>query len=123
MKLAELYTTDLHEDGAEVEIVDGSGEKTGLFLKVMGIDSSVFRSHTKKQQRAYIDALRTGEEFDDEKYTIEALVSATIGWRGTDEKFSKELCEELYLKAPYIKDQVDRFMADRANFIPAKPKK
>lgn len=123
MKLAELYTTDLHEDGAEVEIIDGAGEKTGLFIKVMGVDSEVFRNHSKKQQRAYIDALRKEEEFDDEALLVEGLVSVTIGWRGTNEKFTKELCEELYIKAPYVRDQVEKFMADRANFIPAKPKK
>jgi RNase P protein component len=123
MKVAELYTTDLHEDGAEVEILDGSGKKTGLFLKVMGVDSAVFRNHSKRQQRAYIDALRNDEDFDDEEFVVDALVSATIGWRGTNEKFTKELCEELYRKAPYVRDQVDKFVADRANFIPAKPKK
>ena len=36
MKVAELYTTDLHEDGAEVEIIDGAGEKNRAFYKSHG---------------------------------------------------------------------------------------
>ena len=39
MKVSELYTTDLHEAGSEVEILDDQGNKTGLFINVRGMDS------------------------------------------------------------------------------------
>ncbi len=122
MKLNELYTTDLHDAGSELEILDDQGKKTGLFVKVVGVDSCIFRDQAKKQQRAYIEALRNKKDFDDDLFAVDSLVAATIGWRGTDEKFTKKLCKELYTKAPYIKDQVDLFIADRANFTKAKPK-
>tara|TARA_B100000768_G_C11225775_1_gene352701 strand:+ start:34 stop:405 length:372 start_codon:yes stop_codon:yes gene_type:complete len=121
MKISELYTTELHDAGSEVEILDDQGSPTGLFIKVMGMDSSVFRAQAKKQQKAYIEALRNKKDFDEESMALEALVSATIDWRGTDEKFTKKLCKELYTKAPYIKEQIDSFMADRSNFTKAKP--
>ena len=123
MKLSSLYTTDLHADGAELEILDGEDKPTGLFITVMGVDSQVFRDHAKKQQKAYIESLRSKKDFDDEDMSIDGMVAATIGWSGTSEEFSPELCRELYTKAPYVKDQVDRFIADRANFTKAKPKK
>ena len=123
MKLSNLYTTDLHADGAECEILDGEDKRTGLFITVMGVDSQVFRDHAKRQQKAYIEALRSKKDFDDEDMSIDGMVAATIGWRGTSEEFSPELCRELYTKAPYVKDQIDRFIADRANFTKAKPKK
>tara|TARA_R110000772_G_scaffold184534_4_gene295539 strand:+ start:584 stop:955 length:372 start_codon:yes stop_codon:yes gene_type:complete len=123
MKISELYTTELHEAGSEIEIVDDQGNKTGIFITVMGVDSSVFRAQAKKQQKAYIDALRSNKDFDDEAMTVDSLVASTISWRGTDEKFTKNLCKQLYTKAPYIRDQIDTFMADRANFTSAKPKK
>tara|TARA_E500000318_G_C3451743_1_gene169043 strand:+ start:217 stop:588 length:372 start_codon:yes stop_codon:yes gene_type:complete len=122
MNISDLYTTDLHADGAECEILDGEGNQTGLFITVMGVDSPVFRAEAKKQQKAYIEAIRNEKDFDDEKMSIDGLVAATVGWRGTDEEFSKKLCKELYSKAPYVKEQIDRFMADRANFTKAKPK-
>jgi len=123
MKVSELYTTDLHEAGSEIEIIDDQGNETGLFIKVMGMDSPVFRAQAKKQQKAYMEALRASKDFDDELMTIDSLVASTIDWRGTDEKFTKKLCKELYTKAPYIRDQIDTFMADRSNFTTAKPKK
>lgn len=123
MKLSNLYTTDLHADGAECEILDGEDKPTGLFITVMGVDSQVFRDHAKRQQKAYIEALRSKKDFDDEDMSIDGMVAATISWRGTSEEFSPELCRELYTKAPYVKDQIDRFIADRANFTKAKPKK
>ncbi len=123
MKVESLFTTDIHANGAECEILDGDGNKTGLFITVMGVDSPVFRAQAKLQQRAYIEALRNEKDFDGEEMDIDALVASTIGWRGTDEKFTPKLCKQLYSKAPYVKDQVDRFMAARENFTKAKPKK
>jgi hypothetical protein len=123
MNINELYTIDVHADGADCEIFDQQGNETGLFIRVMGVDSPTFRKEAKKQQKAYIEAIRKEKDFDDEQMVIDGLVEATIGWRGTDEKFSKKLCKDLYSKAPYVKDQVDQFIADRANFIPAKPTK
>jgi len=122
MKISKLYTTDLHDAGSEVEVLDDQGAKTGLFITVVGVDSTVFRAQAKKQQRAYIESLRGKKDFDDEAFATDSLVAATIGWRGTDEKFTKKLCKELYTQAPYIKDQIDLFIADRANFTSAKPK-
>jgi len=109
MKISKLYTTDLHDAGSEVEVLDDQGAKTGLFITVVGVDSTVFRAQAKKQQRAYIESLRGKKDFDDEAFATDSLVAATIGWRGTDEKFTKKLCKELYTQAPYIKDQIDLF--------------
>ena len=123
MKLNELYTTDLHDEGAELRILDGEGNETDLYIKGRGMDSKAFRQHAKRHQKQYLEALRQKKDFDDEELNIQGLADCTIGWRGVDEKFSKKMCLELYRKAPYIKEQIDTFMGDRANFIKAKPKK
>ena len=123
MKITELYTADLHNEGSEVQILDQNGNKTNLHIKVVGMDSTAFRKHTKRYQKAYLEALRSNKEFDEDSLSIQGLVDCTVSWRGVDEKFSKKLCEKLYSQAPYIKDQIDTFMGDRANFTKAKPKK
>jgi len=123
MKLDELYTTDLHDAGAEVRILDGEGNETDLYITIAGMDSKAFRAHTKRHQKAYLESLREKKDFDEEKMTVAGLTDCTLGWRGVEEKFSKKLCSELYSKAPYIRDQIDNFMGDRANFTKAKPKK
>jgi len=121
MKLTELYTVDAHEDGAEVRIFDGEGVKTPLYIKVKGTDSVSYRLQLKKQKAAYFEAAQKNKEVDTDKFVTDALVACTIGWRGTDEKFTKKLCRELYEKAPFVKEQIDGFMADRSNFTKAKP--
>ena len=123
MKLNTLYTTDLHDAGAELRILDGEGNKTDLYITVVGMDSKAFRKHSKRHQKAYMESLRSKKDFDDEDLNLQGLVDCTLGWRGVEEKFSKKLCTELYKNAPYIKDQIDNFMGDRANFTKAKPKK
>ncbi len=63
------------------------------------------------------------KQADDEKYIVKALVECVVGWRGTDEKYSKKLCEELLTKAPFVREQIDEFISERQNFTKAKPKK
>lgn len=123
MKLTDLYTVDNHEEGSYTQIFDDEGKKTPLHIKVKGVDSVSYRKELKKQKAAYFEAAQKGSEVDSEKFVIDALVECTIGWKGTDEKFSKKLCRELYSKAPFVKDQVDTFMAERKNFTKAKPTK
>ncbi len=123
MKLTDLYTVDIHEQGSELQIKDGEGELTPLFITVKGVDSVSYRNEFKKQKAAYLDASQTGKEVDTDKFVVSALVACTVGWRGTDEKFSKKLCKELYEKAPFVREQVDTFMVERKNFTKAKPKK
>lgn len=123
MKLNDLYTADIHDDGAEINIKDGEGNLTKLFIKVRGVDSKAVRQHNKRQQKAYIESLRKDKDFDDDKWLIDGLVSATIDWRGISEKHSDTLCRELYENAPYVREQVDEFIAERANFTKAKRKK
>ena len=120
MKLTELYTVDAHEDGSYVEIFDDEGSKTPLSIKVKGTDSLSYRKELKKQKTAYFTAAQNGTEVDTEKFVIDALIECTKGWKGTDEKFTKKLCRELYTKAPYVKDQIDSHIAERKNFTKAK---
>jgi len=123
MKLTELYTVDNHEQGSEVQILDDQGNKTPLYIKVKGTDSVSYRRELKKQKTAYFEAAQKGAEVDTEKFVIDALVSCTIGWRGTDEKYTQTLCRGLYTKAPFVKDQIDSYIGERKNFTKAKPKK
>jgi len=123
MKLNDIYTVDDHELGAEVRIRDGNGRLTPLYVKCKGMDSVSYRKQLKVQKRKYQEALLQNQDLDEDVFVIEALVESIIGWRGTDEKYSKKLCQELLEKAPFVRDQVDAFMSDRANFTKAKRKK
>ena len=123
MKLKDIYTVDDHELGAEVRIRDGAGKLTPLYIKCKGVDSASYRKQLKIQKRKYQEALMANQELDEDVFVIEALVESIIGWRGTDEEYDKKLCQELLENAPFVKDQLDAFMSDRANFTKAKRKK
>ena len=123
MKLNELYTAELHDEGSDLQILDGQKKATKLILKLKGADSKAVRLHNKRQQKAYFECIRKDQDFDDEKWLIEGLVEATISWRGVTDVFSKKLCKDLYENAPYVKEQADEFIAERVNFTKAKPKR
>ena len=123
MKLQDLYTLDEHEDGRDCLINDDEGNPTTLKIKLKGTDSSTYRLQLKKQKNAFMEAKQKGKDFDEDKHVIDALVECTVGWSGTDEKYTKKLCRELYTKAPFVREQVDLFIARRENFIKAKRKK
>ena len=123
MKLQDIYTVDDHELGAEVRIRDGNGKLTPLYIKCKGLDSVSYRKQLKIQKKKYQDAMLQNHEIDEDVFIIEALVESVIGWRGTDEEYSKELCTDLLVNAPFVRDQLDEFMSNRANFTKAKRKK
>ena len=61
-----------------------------------------------------------------EKEAIELLVNGTIGWtaiilNGEDVPFSREAATRLYTKFSWIREQVDEFIGDRANFLKPSP--
>jgi len=119
MQLSDLYTTDRHEEGAELVVKDEYGKDTNLVLILKGRDSKAYRDGRRAHQKAVIEAMTNKQNLDsldDEKLDVDTFVAMTIGWKGTDEEFSEKLCRELYTKAPYVRDQVDLFIGNRANF-------
>jgi len=118
MKIADLHSSESHEKGAECPIKDETGRITPLRIIVKGKDSKAFRMEQRLNRRAILDAMSAGklDDIDEEARDIDTLVNLTVGWKGTDEKFTKKLCKTLYTKAPYVRDQVDTFIGDRANF-------
>jgi hypothetical protein len=126
MDISELMTQDAHEEGVEVEILHPvSRESMGVFFTVLGVDSKAYQVADKKAYNAQIATLtKSGKLSEDETINLEiAQVSAVItGWRGIesgdkDVPYSKKKCLELMTKSPWMRKQIDRFLADRKNFI------
>ena len=120
MELNSLYTAQAHNAGAEMRLLGPDGSSTDVYLLIAGVDSDVWRKAIRESQRAAVERLVAGEA-SEEKDNATLLSMATLDWRGlTDNgeevEFSPEKAEELYRNAPYIADQVDRFIAKRANF-------
>ena len=118
MNFDELLTQDAHEEGAEVQIVNpNTGQKTDVFIKVLGPDSRAFRVAMKSAIRKLISKSSDEDEVQNE---IEQIASVTIGWRGITKdgkelEFTKKACKQLYAKSPRVLDQVNRFIGDYKN--------
>jgi len=120
MDIEKLYTVDLHEAGAEVQINGPDGKPTDIFIKMVGIDSKTWRNIIKRKERALLKMSYDEIAEVEDGYLI--LAEATLGWRGIESngkpvEFSKKKAEQLYKNAPYIRDQVDVFIANRSNFM------
>tara|TARA_R100000951_G_C2594703_1_gene166215 strand:+ start:259 stop:663 length:405 start_codon:yes stop_codon:yes gene_type:complete len=131
MEFNKLATAKHHDNGAECNILDPiSGKPTDFFIKICGADSKVWRKQKKIQTRKLLSvrSQSTDEDFDYEEagidfeaMDIEALVIATIGWRGLvdngkEVKFSKEIAHELFDNSPSIVRQLIEFLGNGENF-------
>lgn len=121
MDIKGLYTAEIHEQGAELQVKDQSGKPMDCYIKVVGTDSTRWRSIVRDKMRSLVAD-------DDITDSATLLAKATIGWRGFEENgkpydFTEDRAAELYRNAPYISDQVDRFIANRANFMNDSAKK
>lgn len=115
MEISQLYTVDSHENGAEMQVKDESGNDLDMYITLAGIDSKAFRKTKAKLQREIING------GDPEELRAEALADVTINWRGflndgNELEFTNDMAKQLYINAPYVMDQADVFINQRANF-------
>lgn len=130
--LSELDTAKASNDGFDVSLYHpGTNADLGIKIRVLGKDSDEFRKVSNAQNKRRMDRMSRGgfrnptpspEEL--EQNGIELLAACTVGWSGVvlDGKslaFSKDNAKALYSRFPWIKEQVDAAIGDRANFIKA----
>ena len=113
--VTELFTADIHEKGAEMQVMDPYGTPLDMYITLAGIDSKTSRDAIARTKRAIVK----GE--DREQAEAEGVAGFTLGWRGfmhdgQEWTFTKERAVQLYTQAPYIREQADIFATNRANF-------
>jgi len=141
--LGDIDTVKAANKGFDVELYHPSTEEdTGIFITVLGKDSDEFQKISRQQNKKRIDRM-TKNGFRPNKATpsqeeldangLELLAACTIGWKtidGDEEKdtilfngeelnFSVGAAKKLYTERPWVKEQVDIAIGDRANFIKA----
>lgn len=103
-----------------------TGEASGAFITLLGMDSDPVKHFLDEQSRKYSELRKAGKDIpkdDAEKSGIELLVVCTVGWRGLDDasgqplEFSKENARRIYTEYPLIREFVDRVIAVRENFL------
>lgn len=115
-------------DGAP--LLNSEGKPVEIIVK--GPDSADYTRllRTQIKKRMARSGVPTEEQStEDEADLIELLVACTLGWNNLLDKakqpvtYSAEACRQLYRGFPVIRDQVDSFIANRANFTLASSKK
>ena len=120
------------DDGAVLNIVHPETEEVikGMTITVLGQDSKIYRKLQLGKQQAALNRMSKGKkalDLDAEKLSedsIDDLVKITIGWTGfsLDKKeleFTPENVRTVYTEWAWIKEQVQEFVGNRANFFRA----
>ena len=124
--LAKLDTAKVAEEGAELRVAHPTtGEDLGITITLIGTDSKTFRDISKSRATASLKKKTREIDLDqNEQDSIELLARCTKGWSGITENgkdipFGHENAVEIYTKYLWLREQIDRFMADRSNFLPS----
>lgn len=125
MDLSGFDTRQGADRGYPLHIKDPVGQPTDIVIVVKGADSQQF-------QDAKVEALRRQAEqpkkraVDYERLEaelIDLLVAVTVSWENVTLEGEVLACNQdnarkLYRRFPWIREQVDAAIYDRANFIP-----
>ena len=122
--LAESSPEKLHllDPITGVEAFDDDGKP--VTIELYSADSDVFRKairkYGNKQLNEKQNRRKSMEEFEANSSKI--LAQATVGWSGLHEHDSELVfnlgnAERLYMQYPWIREQVEEFINDRANFL------
>ena len=124
--LAKLDTAKVAEEGAELRVAHPTtGEDLGITITLIGTDSKTFRDISKSRATASLKKKTREIDLDqNESDAVELLAKCTKGWTGITENgkevsFSYDNAVQLYTKYIWLREQIDRFMADRSNFLPS----
>lgn len=130
--LSSFDTVTRSNAGVEMQLKDlRSGKPSGAFITVLGTDGDTFRAIREERSRMLADRAAAGEsvQISDAERTdmlCDMLARCTLGWRGIDSEdgnpmppYSYSVAYSLYKMYPAIREQVNVFVAERANFAPA----
>jgi len=130
--LSSIDTVKGANEGFDVQIYHpGTNEDLGITIRVLGKDSDEFRRISQAQSKKRLSKMTKGgfrnatvspEEIEQD--ALDLLASVTKSWNnvvidGQPVGFSKENALMVYERFPWIKEQVDTAIGDRANFIPS----
>lgn len=127
-KLGSFNTKISANKGVELDIPNPvTGEPTGFVITILGKDSDQYRKIEAEQRERAIRAANTTGTFRMSTEAIEAnatelIVSCVKGWTGLvgedDEpiNFSPDALRSLLKESPYVREVLDRNIADRSLF-------
>lgn len=118
------------DKGATMEVVHPETEEVipGMTITLLGQDSAVYRKMQLAKQQVILNRMAKGKkvaDLDAEKLaedTIDDLVKLTVKWsgfqlEGKDLEATPDNFRMVYTDWPWIREQAQEFVANRANFF------
>lgn len=134
MDLSTLDTRDVANDGAIMELENpATGEKLmteagePITITLLGIDSDKLKKRQNEltnevMKKGFRPKMTTAEKMESDR--LATLSLATVSWSNIEFGGKKLDCtaenaRSLYKNLPWLKEQADAFIGDRANFLKA----
>jgi hypothetical protein len=118
-----FFTRDRANEGLQLPLYLPNGEKSGHWVRVLGIDSDVFRLADTETRR---DAFRIAQIEDKRERSLEIAASKrrliatlVVAW-SFPQPCTQRNVEEFFGKAPQIMDAIDQAASRRALFFAAR---
>lgn len=131
MDFKNINSVDAANNGAFMQIThpvtnvpmcEKDGTKVGINL--LGLDSDKFRQIKHKATNRTLNKkrnqVRTAEQIEED--SVRNIAALATGWQGIDNKgkpreFSIDEVVALLTEEPWIREQCEEFVSDRANFL------
>ena len=115
MEIDKLFTADRHEAGSEMRVNDQWGKPLDLYITMVGRDSKTWRTVEIELKRSSLAGT------DPVEAQVDAMGRCALAWRGFEKdgeelEFSRESVTNLFISAPYVAIDADKYLSDRENF-------
>lgn len=129
VSLEDLNLSKQCEDAFEFEYVDPAGNKTGIYISVIGSNAEKVRKFSiaeanKVRKESALKSKRKDNEFtpieDDIEYFIRDAANRIVAWRGIDQECNAENAEYLCRVNSEIRRQVVEASNELSNFTRSK---
>jgi len=128
LDLGNLDTVETAEKGATLEVMHPTDNvPLGIAITLAGADSDLYQKTQNRTINKRAKRFRPGQSLsftveEQEENTLNLLATCTLGWEGVvvdgePLPYSKENAKELYRRFRWLREQVDAFIGDRANFL------
>lgn len=118
--MQEFFTRQIANEGKELALYLPNGEKSEHSIRVLGMDSDVFKRKEAKMKRAAMElsAIKDDEEREAaiEKLQTELVASLVVSWT-FEQECTLDNVVKFLTEAPQIEDAINKFAANRKAFF------
>lgn len=128
--LLQFSTAKLGNEGVKIDLTDVEGKPTEHWIKILSVDSTVFKTAQAKFRQAIIEMQQDSPDENElfqhgEKSEVETrklLASLVVGWSfknddGTPYECNQSNVMQVLKDAPVLATEIDEASVQRKNFI------